>query len=219
MTERTGQTPGLILVAPAGADPAKSSAELESAFGGVVAGHGIDAVLIGAGMSETEAMAAARNQVPLAQRHGAAAIIVNHSRVAGRTGADGVHVETGFADIKAATRAFKPDRIVGAGNLKTRHAAMEAGSEDVDYVLFGKLRGDTHPEPHPKAAALARWWAELMQVPAVLTAGNSLATLENLPGNIEFIALDRALWEYAGGPAAAVKKARAILSGLAEKVA
>jgi len=211
--------PGLILVAPAGGDPDLQAAKLESAFGGATAGHGIDAVLIGAGMSETQAMAAARNQVPLAQRHGAAAIIVDHSRVAGRTGADGVHLETGLADIKAAIQAFKPDRIVGAGNLTSRHAAMEAGSENVDYVLFGKLRGDTHPEPHPKAVALARWWAELMQVPAVLTAGNSLATLENLPGNIEFIALDRALWEYAGGPAAAVKKARAILSGLAEKVA
>ena len=218
MTDRTGQQPGLILIAPAGGDPATLSA-LESAFGGVTTGHGIDAVLIGAGMSETEALAAARDQVALVQTHGAAAIIVGHSRVAGRTGADGIHVGTGLADIKAATQAFKPDRVVGAGNLKTRHAAMEAGSENVDYVLFGQLRGDTHPEPHPKAVELAKWWGELMQVPAVLTAGNSIATLDNLPRSIDFVAFDRAVWEYSGGPAAAVRKARAILSSVPEQAA
>jgi len=219
MTDQIGQMPGLILVAPAGADPATLSAKLESAFGGMTTGHGVDAVLIGAGMSETEALAAAGDQVVLVQGHGAAAIIVGHSRIAGRTGADGIHVETGLADIKAAIQTFKPGRIVGAGNLKSRHAAMEAGSENVDYVLFGQLRGDTHPESHPKAVKLAQWWSELMQIPAVLSAGNSIATLENLPRGIDFIALDRALWEYPGGPAAAVKKARAILSSVPEQAA
>ncbi|HSG94861.1 MAG TPA: thiamine phosphate synthase [Afifellaceae bacterium] len=211
--------PGLILVAPAGADPATALAKLESAFGGGTAGHGIDAVLIGAGMSETDAEAAARAQVPLVQSHGAAAIIVDHTRVAGRTGADGVHIETGLADIKAATQSFKPDRIVGAGNLKTRHAAMEAGSEDVDYVLFGRLRGDTHPEPHPKAVALAGWWADLMEVQVVLTAGNSIDALENLPRNIDFIALDLAVWEFPGGPASAIKKVRSMSSNVPEQAA
>ncbi len=215
MTDGNGQQSGLILIAPAGGDPATLSA-LESAFGGVKTGHGIDAVLIGAGMSETDAMAAARDQVRLVQAHGAAAIIVGHSRVAGRTGADGIHIETGVADIKAATQSFKPDRIVGAGNLKSRHAAMEAGSENVDYVLFGQLRGDTHPEPHPKAVKLAEWWDELMKVPIVLTAGNSIAALENMPRGIDFIALDRAVWEHPGGPAAAVHKAQAILSNVSE---
>ena len=211
--------PGLILIAPEDADPATASAKLESAFGGVTTGHGIDAVLIGAGISETEALDAASDQVALVQGHGAAAIIVGHSRIAGRTGADGLHVGTGVADVKAAIQTFKPDRIVGAGNLKTRHAAMEAGSENVDYVLFGQLRGDTHSEPHPKAVKLAQWWAELMQVPAVLHAGNSISTLENMPRAIDFIALDRALWEYPAGPAAAVKKARTILSSVPEQAA
>ncbi len=215
MTDRIGTMPGLILIAPAGGDPATLSA-LEAAFGGVTTGHGVDAVLIGAGMSETDAMEAARDQVRLVQAHGAAAIIVGHSRVAGQTGADGIHIETGVADIKAATQSFKPDRIVGAGNLKTRHAAMEAGSEDVDYVLFGQLRGDTHPEPHPKAVKLAEWWGELMTVPTVLTAGSSIATLDNMPRSIDFVTLDRAVWEHPGGPAAAVHKARAIFSSVSE---
>lgn len=218
MTDRIGQKPGLILIAPAGGDPATLSA-LESALAGVTTGHGIDAVLIGAGMTERDAMAAAGDQVALVQSHGAAAIIVNHSAVAGRTGADGVHVETGPVDIKAATQTFKPDRIVGAGNLKTRHAAMEAGSEDIDYVLFGRLRGDTHPQPHPKAVKLAEWWADLMKVPVVLLAGNSIAALDNLPRSIDFVALDRALWEFPGGPAAALKRARSLLSTVPEQAA
>jgi thiamine-phosphate pyrophosphorylase len=219
MTDRTETMPGLILIAPAGDDPATALTDLESAFGGVATGHGIDAVLIGAGMEEAAAAALARDQVPLVQRHSAAAIIVNYSALASRTGADGVHVETGPADIKAATQTFKPDRIVGAGNLKSRHAAMQAGSENLDYVLFGQLRGDTHREPHPKAVKLAEWWADLMQVPAVLHAGSSIDTLEILPRSIDFIALDRALWEYPGGPAAAVTRIGTILSSLPEQAA
>ncbi len=219
MTDRTETMPGLILIAPAGDDPAAALANLEQAFGGVTTGHGIDAVLIGAGMEEAAAAALARDQVPLVQRHGAAAIIVNYSALADRTGADGVHVETGPADIKAAAQTFKPDRIVGAGNLKSRHAAMQAGSENVDYVLFGQLRGDTHREPHPKAVKLAAWWADLMLVPAVLHAGSSIDTLELLPRGIDFIALDRALWEHPGGPAAAVARIGTILSALPEQAA
>jgi len=217
MTDPTGTMPGLILVAPAGSDPAAQTTMLQSAFGGAATGHSIDAVLIGAGMDETSAQAAARAQVALVQDHGAAAIIVEHSRIASRTGADGVHVGTGRADIKAAVAAFKPDRIVGAGNLKSRHAAMEAGSEDIDYVLFGQLRGDTHPEPHPKAVNLAAWWADVMEIQVVLQAGNSIDALENLPQNIDFIALDLAVWEYPGGPASAVRKARSILSNVSEQ--
>jgi len=219
MTDQIEPMPGLILIAPAGEDPATALAQLASAFGGLATGHGIAAVLIGAGMDEAAAAAVARDQVPLVQRHGAAAIIVNSFSLAGRTGADGVHVETGPADIKAAAQTFKPDRIVGAGNLKTRHAAMQAGSENVDYVLFGQLRGDTHREPHPKAVKLAEWWADLIEVPAVLHAGNSIDTLEILPRGIDFIALDRAIWEYPGGPAAAITRIGTILSSLAEQAA
>ncbi len=219
MTDQSGTMPGLILIAPAGPDPAAQLAGLESAFGDGTAGYGIDAVLIGAGMSESDAQTAARDQVPLVQSRGAAAIIVDHGRIAARTGADGVHVETGLSDLKEAIAAFKPERIVGAGNLKSRHAAMEAGSEDVDYVLFGALRGDTHPEPHPKAVELAEWWADLMEVQVVLAAGNSISALENLPRNIDFIALDRAVWEYPDGPASAIRKARSMLSSVPEQAA
>ncbi len=219
MINRVAAVPGLMLVAPAGADAAVASARLEAAFSGVTAGHGIDAVLIGAGLSEAQTLAAAGQQVALVQGHGAAAIIVNHSRVAGRLDADGVHVETGLADIRSAVHTFRPDRIVGAGNLPSRHAAMEAGSEDIDYVLFGRLRGDTRPEAHPGAVALAQWWADVMTLPVVLAAGNSLTTLDQLPGNVDFVALDRAIWDYPGGPAAAVRKARTILSGFPEHAA
>ena len=217
-TDDDGHAPGLVLVAPAGAGAADLAA-LRAAFGGRTTGHGIDAVLIGAGMSEAETMDLAGDQVALVQDHGAAAIVVGHSRAAGRAGADGLHVETGLADIRAAAQSFKPDRILGAGNLTTRHAAMEAGGEGVDYVLFGRLRGDTHPAPHPKAVELARWWVELIEVPAILHAGNSIQGLENLPPGVDFIALDRAVWNDPDGPAAAIGKARAILTGVAEQVA
>ncbi|MBP0644271.1 hypothetical protein J8J17_20960, partial [Mycobacterium tuberculosis] len=48
--------------------------------------------------------------------------------------------------------------IVGAGGLKTRHAAMEAGERDVDYVFFGLTERAEDDDVHPRTLELAAWW-------------------------------------------------------------
>ena len=76
---------------------------------------------------------------PVAQKHEVAVLVRNDTRAAGRAKADGVHVDTGPADLENALETFHPDRIVGVGGLDTRHDAMEAGETQVDYVFFGDL--------------------------------------------------------------------------------
>ena len=49
-----------------------------------------------------------------------------------------------------------PKRIVGAGNLTSRHAAMQAGELEPDYLFFGRPHGDTHDAPHPEGARSCR---------------------------------------------------------------
>ena len=123
--------------------------------------------------------------------------------------ADGVHIEGGIEDLRLAVESFRPKRIVGAGNLHSRHAAMEAGELDVDYLFFGRPHGDTHDAPHPKALDLAEWWSELMQIPAVIMAGRSLESVaEAAATGAAFVALHDAVWSHAGGPGEAVRLAR-----------
>jgi thiamine-phosphate pyrophosphorylase len=197
----------LFLVTPPDFDPAAFAPLLEAAL----SGGDVAAVLIGPAAGPTQEQAA-RTLVPLAQKSGAAALLFEDTRLAGHVGADGVHVESGVPEIRLAIQSFHPKRIVGAGNLTTRHAAMEAGETGADYLFFGRPRGDTHPLPHPKALDLAEWWSELMEVPAVMMAGSAIESVAAAAATgAAFVALNRAVWENPAGPAEAVARANALL--------
>lgn len=154
--------------------------------------------------------------VPLIQEAGAAALIADDTRIAGRVGADGVHVGSGLGDLRMAVSSLKPKRIVGAGNLASRHTAMEAGEIGADYVFFGRPHGDTHDAPHPKALDLAEWWSDLMAVPAVIMGGRALATIGAATATgAAFVALNEAVWAHPAGAGEAVRQAVAALQATA----
>jgi thiamine-phosphate pyrophosphorylase len=208
----TGMTPPaertrLFLVAPAAPDRGFAASLAEALAGGDVA-----AVLIGCGANEGAAEECARELVPVAQQAGAAALIAEHTRVAGRLKADGVQIGTGIGDLRAAAQTFRPKRIVGAASLYSRHAAMEAGEVDIDYVFFGRPHGDIRDEPHPKALELATWWSEVMQVPAVVMAGRAVESVATAAATgAAFVAVHEAVWAHAGGPVEGVRGALALL--------
>lgn len=208
MEAEQDSAPRLVIVTPPEIDPAAFTPLLEEAL---AAGQ-VAAVILASGGTEETAHACATALVPLVQRHGAAALVRNFTRVAGRTQADGVHVDTGLADLRSAALSMRPRRIVGAGNLNSRHTAMEAGEADIDFVLFGRLHGDLRPDPHPNALELAAWWAELMEVPAVVMAGNVVDSVgAAVETGADFIALHRAVWDHPEGPAAAVRHALGLI--------
>jgi thiamine-phosphate pyrophosphorylase len=121
------------------------------------------------------------------QQLGTAVIVHNDIEAALRGGADGVHVDGGMAAIVEAVQRLKPDRIVGAGGLASRDAAMQAGEAGVDYVMFGEPLDGVAP---PAEAVLARaaWWAELFEVPGVAFAGDDAAARQLAETGIEFVA-------------------------------
>ncbi len=199
----------LCLVAAPSLDPARLAAALS---GGDVA-----SVIIAAAGADTESFQrAAEVLVPIAQGRGAAVLIENDTRVAGRVGADGVHVSGGPAELAAAIASLRPKKIVGAGNLRARHEAMVAGEANPDYVFFGRLDGDTSDAIFDKALDLAEWWAPTFLVPAILMGGKSLASVrEAAATGVEFVALSRAVFD-ADDPAAAVAEANRLLSTVGE---
>jgi thiamine-phosphate pyrophosphorylase len=134
--------------------------------------------------------------------------------------ADGVQIGTGFEDLRLALDSFKPQRIVGAGNIGTRHAAMEAGEAGADYLFFGRPHGDTHDAAHPKALDLAEWCADVMEVPAVMMAGRSLDSVADAAATgAAFVALHEAVWSHADGPGEAVRRAQAALAARGRRAA
>jgi thiamine-phosphate pyrophosphorylase len=208
----SSETTRLFLVTPPLIDAAGFASRLAEAL----AGGDVAAVLIASEADENVIGAL----VPIIQNAGAAAIVAYDTRLAGHVRADGVHIESGIEDLRLAVASFRPKRIVGAGNLHSRHAAMEAGELDLDYLFFGRPHGDTHDDAHPKALDLAEWWSELMQIPAAIMGGRSLDSVaEAASTGAAFLALHDAVWSHPGGPGEAVRLAQAMLGDAGRRAA
>ncbi|RYE08970.1 MAG: thiamine phosphate synthase [Hyphomicrobiales bacterium] len=126
---------------------------------------------------------------PRAQAAGVAVLIEGDPGLVRMLGADGLHVHGGVNDVKAATAALKPDFIVGAGQIASRHDAMSKGELGPDYIFFGPLSGPRDPEQRE----MARWWAGIMEVPSVLSDPAATADSVTAEGG-DFVGLGDSLW-------------------------
>lgn len=204
----------LCLVTPTNIDIGDFRPLLDAAL----AGGDVASLIITGTAQDLQAIAEALS--PVAQAHGAAALVHNETRIAGRAKADGVHIDTGLADLETAVDAFQPDRIVGAGDLASRHDAMAAGDLNPDYVFFGRLDGDSQDGIFPAALDLAAWWSSLFVIPAVVMGGRTLESVaEAARSGIEFVALRDAVWAHPDGPGAAVAEANRLLATATERAA
>ena len=149
---------------------------------------------------------------PITQKAGAAFILNDRPDLAAKLGADGVHVGQEDASYTDARAAMGANRVVGVTCHDSRHLAIEAAEAGADYVAFGAFfptgtkNAKTHAEPE-----LLRWWADVMVVPCVAIGG---ITIDNCAPLIEagadFLAVASGVWDYPGGPDAAVKAFNAL---------
>ncbi|OYR29023.1 thiamine monophosphate synthase/TENI family protein [Brucella pseudogrignonensis] len=197
-----------MLVAPPLADGDALAKLLSAALSG---GDVASVILDGGDLDEAAFQASAQKAVSVIQKNGAAAIILNDTRIAGRVGADGIHIEGKASELAEAIEKHTPKFIVGTGNLRDRHGAMEIGELQPDYVFFGKIGADNKPDAHPRNLALAEWWAEMVEIPSIAQAGNTIeSVVEAAQTGADFVALGRAVFE-AEDPAKAVAEANRLL--------
>ena len=204
----------LFLISPGIDDPAAFRKALEAALrAGSVA-----SLLLRFTARDGAADKAARPLISLAQQHGAAALIEAGAdpRLAARSGADGAHA-AGEAFLEAALDSLKPERIVGAGGLKSRHAAMEAAEAGVDYVMFGEPRADASLPDFADVIERCEWWAEVFQTPCAGFAPRLEDIAAIAETGVEFVVLGDAVWLDPRGPEAAVKQALAEIAGVRPK--
>lgn len=130
---------------------------------------------------------------PIVQAAGAAALVEDNPTVAVRGGADGVHMTGPAEALRQAAKQLQPERIVGCGDLRSRHDAMEAGETGVDYVMFGEpwrdKRGQETAPPVEDVIEQASWWAHLFEVPCVAYAASAQAAAALKATGAEFVAL------------------------------
>jgi thiamine-phosphate pyrophosphorylase len=199
----------IVLIAPDGVDAATFARDLERALAG---GDVASLILPGYSQDEASFQAFAERILPVAQEAGVAAVIAGDTRIAGRLKADGVHLELGKGELIDAIDRLRDKMIVGAGGVKTRDAALELGEAGPDYIFLGRFGYDTKPEPHPRNLTLARWWAEMIEIPCVVLGGSVVESVVPVAETgAEFVALSQAIFAEGADPRERVARANELL--------
>ena len=199
----------LVLIAPdRESDDALADAVSSALSGGDVA----SLILPPYGLDEGAFQKRAERLTRLAQDKGVAVMIVDDTRIAGRVGADGVHLEEARASIAETIERFDGKLMFGAGGAKTRHDALELGEARPDYIFFGKIGYDNKPDPHPRNLSLGEWWSEMVALPCVVMGGTALESVEAVAATrADFVALSSAIFTGTLTPAEAVAAANRLL--------
>jgi thiamine-phosphate pyrophosphorylase len=149
--------------------------------------------------------------VEIAAAADVALLVDDDPRLAARAGADGAHISSGGALLTEALSSLKPERIVGAGMLRSRDDAMNAGEAGADYVMFGEPRRDGFTPPAAETIERVEWWADIFEPPCVGYAASLEYVGPLAAAGADFVALGDAIWS-AATPAEALARARAILA-------
>ena len=145
-----------------------------------------------------------------------ALLLDGRADIAIRAGADGAHL-TGIAALTAALGALKPDRIAGAGGLRSRHDAMLAAEAGADYAMFGEpdrsggQGGQGNQGNRPAFDTVLEriaWWAELFQPPCVGYAANLDEVGALAQAGADFVALGDWIWTDAPADSVAAAAGR-----------
>jgi thiamine-phosphate pyrophosphorylase len=141
---------------------------------------------------------------------GCALLIENDARLAVRIGLDGVHVSGAGGDLGDALKVLRPQRIVGAGSVRSRDEAMTVAEKGADYVMFGEPFGAARPIRLEMLAERVSWWAETIETPCVAYADAIAAVGVLADAGSDFVAVGDAIWA-APSPTRAAREAQALL--------
>ncbi len=195
----------LVLIAPRGAEPQRILSAMD---GGDVA-----SLILPQWDTDDDAFQRyVEAIVPGAQQAGLAVMVAGDPRIASRCRADGIHFEGSKQALADIIEKHQSKLMVGTGGATTRDDALELGEVQPDYMFFGKFGYDNKPEPHARNLKLGEWWAEMVQIPAIVMAGSELAGLTPVAAaGVDFAALSAAVFDGGVDPAEAVARANAIL--------
>ena len=208
---RNRPSPRLYLFTPVLDDAAAFARALHTAL----ATADIAAVLLRlADADERTLVNRAKQIATVVQRRDTALLIDGRPELVGRAGADGAHL-TGIEALAAALPALKPERIAGAGGLRSRHDAMLAGESGADYVMFGEVGAGGKTPPFQAVEERVKWWADLVEVACVGYASNAGEVAALAQAGADFVALGDWLWTNPQGPSAVLTQAQSALAAKA----
>ena len=151
---------------------------------------------------------AAKKLMPLVQERDIAFIINDEAELAGKIGADGVHIGQSDISYTDARKAVGPDAIVGVTCHASTHLAMTAAEAGADYVAFGAFFPTNTKETTARPdKEILESWAAATNLPSVAIGGITAENCGELAvSGANFVAAVNAVWGHKQGPGAAIKE-------------
>lgn len=182
--------PRLYLTTPPVSDASAFSAQLNLAM---EAGDVAAVLLRLADSDERTLINRVKTLASPVQNKDAALLLDGRVDLVARAGADGAHL-VGIAGFTEALTRLKPERIAGAGGLRTRHDAMLAAELGADYVMFGEPDASGARPAFEAIEERIAWWAEVFESPCVAYAASIDEVAPLVAAGADFIALGDFLW-------------------------
>jgi thiamine-phosphate pyrophosphorylase len=198
-----------------GADPGESGLTIPRLFlvapDGIAAARLVECLTAACAAGDVASLvipaAVARDCTSPAQALGVAVILRGgEARDVARAGADGLQLDCAADDLAEARRSLGKDRILGAYAGASRHLAMEAAEAGADYIAFDQTGPSLGGEP------IVRWWADMMEIPAVAYQPAEAPGLDILlPQKPDFIRPSDTMWQDA-------ESARRVVTELSQRL-
>ena len=159
------------------------------------------------GASDEQISTYVKKLMPVCHAHDVAFILNDRPDLAAQLGCDGVHIGPDDMPYDEARDIMGTDATVGVTCKDSRHLAMDVAEAGADYVAFGAFfPSATKDDTTPVELEVVEIWSETTNVPCVAIGGITVANCEALVrAGADFIAVCNGIWNYAQGPAAAVR--------------
>ncbi len=120
-----------------------------------------------------------------------ALLVADDPELAAAEGADGIHLTTPLEDPSRLWDNLGEEMQWGAVVEATRHAGMELADSGADYVAMEVSQSASAEE----LVAVLTWWAEMVEVPVMLTGWEDPQALAPLLATRpDFVAIPASLW-------------------------
>lgn len=140
--------------------------------------------------------------IDLVQAAGIACLIENDVALAGRLGADGVHIAADAELYERARKVLGESANIGVHCGLNRHDAMRFAEMGADYVAFGSETTNIDIDAIDQCAEIVTWWSEVFVVPCIAWNVEDPDQAARLAGlGADFVAPSRTIWERDQAPA------------------
>jgi thiamine-phosphate pyrophosphorylase len=156
---------------------------------------------------------AAKEILPICQKHEIAFIINDRADLVVKANADGVHLGQDDMSVADARNIIGSDRIIGVSCHASRDMGFMAGEQGADYVAFGAF----FPTKSKSQEKIDKWgvpeielieyWSTYTTVPCVAIGGMAAQNCKPLiKAGADFIAAITSVWEHKDGAKQAVQE-------------